>query len=501
MISMDKYTEIRRGIMVDKKSISRVSRETGLSRNTVKKYLNEQYEGYKPRQRQEWKALELYKEFINDILEEDRKAPRKQRHTARRIYTRMVQELGYKGAESTVRRYVKMAKEQMGIGIKEAFIPLVADIGKECEVDWGKAVVIIGGEKIDVKFFCMRSKYSGKVFVRLYPCERSQAFIDGHLKAFEYFGGIFPVIIYDNLSVAVRKILDDHGRIEQDKWLKFRLYHSFEAKYANPSAGNEKGGVENSIGYVRRNFLVPIPRGNSLEEINEKLIESCNHYDNHRIDGHDGKVGELYEKEREYLINLPERPYENNEVVSCKVNKYSVVNIDKNRYSVPTNYVGYRVTAILTVNIVEIYANSKLIAVHKRLYNVNRWQVNPMHYLEVIYQKVRAFDNARPIVEWRQSWPQVYEEILSKMRQRNGETKGTREFLEFLMLHKIYDAGELESAAQLAVENGIYSKDGILQILRYLNEGQMETETVPGYDSIIPVDISQYSQLNMEVHA
>ncbi len=184
----------------------------------------------------------------------------------------------------------------------------------------------------------MRSKYSGKHFVRVYPCERQQAFFDAHLHALQFFGGIFPVLIYDNLTTAVRKVLQGKSRIEQESFRKFRVYHSFTARFTNPAAGNEKGGVEGLVGFARRNYMVPIPEAESLEVLNTQLFEQCQSYGSHTIAGREHTVEVLHEQEYDLLMPMPEAVFSNLQSLTGKVDKYATVIVDKNRYSVPTNY-------------------------------------------------------------------------------------------------------------------------------------------------------------------
>lgn len=194
---MNQYEFIRTAHRVYGRNISELSRMTGHSRNTVKKALRGEMCGYKERHQQPFPVLGEYLEFIDAWLQGDKEQPRKQRHTARRVYNRLVVECGYRGGESTVRRYVRMAKIMLGIDAPKAFVPSDPESGVEAEVDWGSAKAIIAGKAVRLKFFCMRSKYSGKHFVRFYPCERQQVFYDAHIQAFDFFGGVFPVLIYD----------------------------------------------------------------------------------------------------------------------------------------------------------------------------------------------------------------------------------------------------------------------------------------------------------------
>jgi len=244
VLKMDQYEMIRTGCRVYGQNISEMARMTGHSRNTIKKAIRGEPWGYQERVHQPFPVLDKYLTVIDGWLMGDKDKPRKQRHTARRIYNRLVEEHGYKGSEPTVRRYVRFAKLSLGIGTSCAFIPCDPEAGREGEVDWGTATAILGGGEIRLKFFCMRSKYSGKHFVRFYFCERQQAFFDAHIHAFSFFGGIFPVVIYDNLSTAVEKVLRGRDRIEQEGFGKFRAYYSFDARFCNPDSGHEKGGLE-----------------------------------------------------------------------------------------------------------------------------------------------------------------------------------------------------------------------------------------------------------------
>ena len=248
---MDQYELIRTAHRVYGKTAREIARETGHSRNTVKKALEGQAWNYSSRSHQPYPVLGPYLEIIDEWLRADPEAPKKQRHTAHRGYERLVEEYGFPGSESTVRHSVRKAKVRLGLKTQTAFIPLEPDIGREAEVDWGSATAVLAGERVNVKFFCMRSKYSGKHVVRCYPCERQQAFFDAHLHAFAFFGGIFAVLIYDNLTTAVRKVLQGKKRIEQEAFIAFRSYDNFEVRFCTPAQGHEKGGVEGGVGYRR----------------------------------------------------------------------------------------------------------------------------------------------------------------------------------------------------------------------------------------------------------
>ena len=494
---MDQYEMVRTAHRSYGKNISELSRMTGHSRNTIKKVIHGEPWNYSERVHQPFPVLEPYLEIIDEWLQGDSDQPKKQRHTARRIYNRLVSEHDYQGSESTVRRYVMMARVKYGIGAFQAFIPCDAQEGREAEVDWGTATAIIAGEVLKLAFFCMRSKYSGKHFVRFYHCERQQAFFDAHIHAFAFFGGVFPVLIYDNLTTAVRKVMQGRDRIEQDSFCKFKAYYSFESRFCNPASGHEKGGVEGLVGFARRNYMVPVPKAACIEELNEQILRECIVYGNHKMAGREQKVDELYEDEKGHLLALPEAVFANVQSHTGRIDKYATVTVDKNRYSVPTRYVGFRVKMLLYVDRVEIFSGGKKLAVHARLYGKNKWRLDPDHYLELIQKRPMAFNSARPIQQWRESWPESLHRLLEHFCHVQGETRGIKDFISVLMFYRDYSAEEVEAAVELALEKNVSASDGVLHILIY-TKGDMTAFTptsLSGWSSLPTPDITIYGQL------
>jgi transposase len=492
---MDQYEMIRTGCRVYGQNISNLARMTGHSRNTIKKAIRGEPWGYKERSHQPFPVLDKYLPVIDGWLAGDKDKPKKQRHTARRVYNRLVEEQGYKGSEPTVRRYVRFAKLDLGIGTPCAFIPCDPKAGHEGEVDWGTATAILAGEEIRLKFFCMRSKYSGKHFVRFYFCERQQAFFDAHIHAFSFFGGIFPVLIYDNLTTAVNKVLRGRDRIENEGFGKFRAYYSFDARFCNPDSGHEKGGVEGLVGFARRNYMVPVPEAASLEELNEKVLRHCVSYGNHKMAGRDRTVNEFYGEETALLLSLPEVAFSNIQTSSGRADKYATVIVDKNRYSVPSRYAGFRVKALRHADRVEIFIGTKRVATHERSYGNNKWILNPDHYLELIEQRPMAFNSARPIRQWRKSWSQSLNTLLERFCRAQGETKGIKDFIAVLMFYRDYVAAEIEAAVELAIENKISASDGVRHLLAYTSCADATIAPLASWPSLPPPDIAIYGQL------
>ena len=497
MLKVDQYEYIRTAHRVYGKKIRQIARDTGHSKNTVKRALRGQMTGYPVRVRQPYPVLGAYLHIIDRWLKADRESPRKQRHTARRIYHRLQYEHDYQGSEEAVRRYVRGAKIRLGLKIDTVFIPSDPELGREAEADWGNCQAILADEPSKLKMFCMRSKASGMHFVQCYPCERQQALFEGHIQAFAFFGGVFPTLIYDNLTTAVEKVFRGKDRRLQEGFARFKAYYNFTARFCNAGKGHEKGGVEGLVGYARRNYMVPVPRAASLEELNRRLLEQCVSFGRHRIAGRSGAVGELFEQEKEQLIALPPVPYQN--VVTCegKVDKYATVIVDKNRYSAPTTYAGLKVQTLLYTDRVEIFHNGKKIARHSRVFGNNKWQMDPQHYLDLIYRRPQAFESARPIRQWRAQWPDCLEALLSRFTARRGDTKGVKEFIEVLMLFKEHDSSKVIEAVERALAADISSSAALKHLL--LENSTVPIQALPRWQRLSPPDVSVYAQIGVVI--
>lgn len=491
MIGMKSYELIRTAHRVYGKSIKQISREYGHHRATIRNALSEKAPGYSGRKKQLRPVIEPVLSLIDQWLLADLGVHRKQRHTAHRIYDRLVEEVNFQGSERTVRYWVSVRKKELGIDHVETMIPLCPQIGKEAEVDWGEAIVIMGGKERKVYLFCMRPRYSGKSFVMAYPYERQEMFFDAHIHAFAYFGGVFPVLVYDNLTTAVKKILRGRKRIEQENFTLFRSYYTFEARYCNPAKGNEKGGVEGLVGYSRRNFLVPYPQIEDFEELNRYLIEHCQSHCQQTLprNGGERRIAELYEEEKASLVSLPSAPYEWMRDINAKVNSYQVVRVDNNNYSVPKEYGGCKVIALMGCWEVLLYSNQKKIASHRRSFEHNDWVLNPFHYLNTLKRKPGAFDEARPMKQWREQWPRFYELTLEQLRKRKGFSEGTREFIEILQLHETHPEEQVQSAMQLAAESSAWGLESVKLLLHptwghHLQPPPLQKDRIPGVTDV-----------------
>jgi transposase len=265
---MELFEQIRLEYEFGVGTIQGVSRKLGVHRRLVREAIRSAIPARRKKTERPHVKMAPAAEFIDAILETDRKAPRKQRHTAKRIWERIREEVpGCTAAERTVRQYVAQRKEALGLARRETFVPQSYDWGVEAQVDWYEAYADLDGERVKLQVFSLRSMASGAAYHRAYLRATQQAFLEAHELAFHYFGGVFRRLRYDNLSSAVKKILRGYERELTARFIAFRSHWQYQAEFCTPGEGHEKGGVEGEVGYFRRNHWVPVPVASDLAEL------------------------------------------------------------------------------------------------------------------------------------------------------------------------------------------------------------------------------------------
>jgi transposase len=500
MKTVEEYEQIRRAFFVEGLSIRAIHRKLQVDRETIRKAIVEPVP--KPYQLDQPRAapvLGAYKGRINELLEESEALPRKQRYTARTIFKMLLAE-GYQGCEGGVHNYIcQLRKERKR---KEAYLPLEFDAGQDAQVDWGEALVRMAGETIKVQFFSMRLNYSKARFVMAFPFQKQEAWFEGHIQGFHFFGGVPRRITYDNLKTAVYRVLEGKKRQEQQAFKEFRSYYLFESYYCTPAQAHEKGGVENDIGYAQRNFFSPIPEVASFAELNACLHQACLQDAQRRTRGQKELVAQLWKAEKSHLLPLPARDYPACTTRVVKANGYLQVDYDTNRYSVPYDYRDRQLVLRAFPFKIELLYLDEVIASHLRCFQKEQDVLDPWHYLPLLQQRPGAFEHAKPLRRWRKQWPKSYEQLLACLRESKPGGCGVREFLEILKLHQEHPEKQVEQAVEKALALGAAHLDGVQLCLRQLLEPQAPPRSLDLslHPELVgvgnqPVQLGQYDRL------
>ena len=426
VVTVEIYAKIRKMHLAGM-SQRAIARELHISRKTVRKYMNGEVlpgerSGYTTREATV--STDEVKEFINSCLEEDEnEGTKKQRHTAKRIYERLVDETGFTGGASTVRGLVRAAKEKK----QEAFVPLYFAPGDAVQVDWGEFTGYINGKREKLYHFCARLCSCDAPFVAAYRRQNFESFQDAIIRMFEFFGGVPRKVIFDNARIAVKDGFGAHAKVT-DKYAALSAHYCFDPVFCNVRSGNEKGLVEGLVNTSRSNFLVPIPKFDSMEDLNAHLEQECIKYRNHRVQGHNGTVAEEYEVEKAAMYPLPERKYDPCRRIEARVSRYSLVCFEKNRYSVPVDYVGKTVTVKVLPEKISIWADGKQIASHTRWFRTEQSIYDLKHYLPLLRQKGRAIFQAKPFLD------NVPEEFVKWLEKRKDDGLKPKELVDLIEL-------------------------------------------------------------------
>ncbi len=455
---MELYGRVRRAVLVEGRSQRAVALEFGVSRDSVRKMLRYSVPpGYQRQQPVKRPRLGPWLGVIDAILEDDRQRSAKQRHTVKRIFDRLGEEHGFKGGYTIVKDYVRIAT----LRGREMFVPLTHSAG-EAQVDFGEALAVIAGVERKAHYLVMDLPHSDDCFVVAFPAETTEAFLEGHVRAFAYFGGVPTRILYDNTKIAVAKILGGTERQRTRAFSELQSHYLFADKFGRPAKGNDKGKVEGLVGYARRNFMVPIPQYPSWEAFNAHLEQQCLRRRERRLRGHSETIGERFERDRAALLPLPAAPYEACEKVAARVSSLALVRYRGNDYSVPTRHGHLQVLVRGYVHEVTIACASEVIARHPRSYEREAVVYDPLHYLALLEQKTRALDQAAPLAGW--DLPPSFA-ILRRLLEARLNKHGSREYVQVLRLLETFSIEELTDAIEDALQLGTIGFDAVKHLL------------------------------------
>ncbi len=451
-----------------------------------------------PVERKEYSArgskLEPFEPVIDAILRADLDAPRKQRHSAIRIYQRLIDEHALTGVSySVVQRYIQDRRPQIlaesGRGPAKIFIPQTHHPGEEAEVDFGDITIRLRGELVTCYLFCFRMSFSGKAIHRASLSAGQEAFFEGHLHALKMLGGV-PTgkVRYDNLRAAVRQVLGfSRGRVEAERWTVFRSYLGLEPFYCQPGidGAHEKGGVEGQVGWFRRNRLVPVPEVDSIAELNAMIDVFDAADDDRRIGARPRTIGEMFATEKPLLAALPDEPFETGRWFTPRVDRYAQICVRTNKYSVPVRYIGRQVRVLLHASDLVVYEGKTEIARHERLLAKCGTRLELDHYLEGLLRKPGALPGATALEQARAAgkFTPIHEAWWAAARNAHGDAHGTRALIEVLLLQRHMPHDLLVAALAAALQSGALTADAVTLEARKISESQPVPEQVVDLDA------------------
>jgi len=437
--------------------------------------------------------LDGFTVIIDQILEDDKRLIKKQRHTAKRIFERLRDEHGFSGKLTIVTTYVRERKRRT----QEVYVPLFHAPG-HAQVDFGETLGVIGGVERNLHYFAMSLPHSDAFFMKAYPAETTEAFCDGHNAAFAFFGGVPLSIVYDNTVIAVAKICGDGKRLRTRVFSELHSHYLFEDKFGRPGKGNDKGTVEGVIGYGRRNFLVPAPRFDSFDDLNAWLEQQCLKRQDDVVRGHSETIGERLMGDLDALMALPPTPYDACDKVSTRATSISMVRYRNNDYSVPVTFAHHEVQVRGYVHEVVIGCGAEIIARHTRSYEKADMVFDPMHYLPLLEQKVGALDQAAPLEGW--DLPDAFATLHRLLEARMGKP-GKREYVQVLRLLETFEMEPVHAAIKQALDLGSIGYDAVkhlvlcrierrpprldLEFYPYLPKARVETTKAANYCALL----------------
>jgi len=455
---VDLYLKVRHAHFEEGLSGRQIARDFGISRDSVAKMLAySEPPGYRRTAPIRRPKLDPFVAIIDGWLSEDKNRPRKQRHTAKRIFERLRDECGFDGGYTIVKDYVRGAKR----GSREMFVPLSHPPGHG-QADFGEALVVIGGIEQKAYFFAFDLPHSDACYIRAYPAANTEAWLDGHVHAFAFFGAVPRSILYDNDRCLVARIMPDGTRNRTQRFSAMLSHYVIGDRYGRPGKGNDKGKVEGLVGYSRRNFMVPMPRFADWDAFNNYLEEQCCKRQADILRGHKISIGDRLVADLAAMRDLPGAPFEACDLQSGQVTSTSQVRYRGNDYSVPVAY-GHREVWIKGfVDRVVIGSAAEVIADHPRSYDTGDMIFDPVHYLRLIERKIMAFDQAAPLQGW--DLPEAFATLQRLLEARQGKA-GKREYVQVLRLLERFEMDVLHLAIKDALQMRAVSFDAIKHLL------------------------------------
>lgn len=438
-------------------SLREISRQTGHSFKTVQKYayqLNWSEDSLPDTEPKSYPVLGNYIPIVDKWLEEDRKVPRKQRHTMWRIYCRLRDEYGFSGSYSSVKKYVRKKKYKMNV-TNDGYLPLNHALGSG-QTDFGAfQYEDAAGQPQTGYALTISFPNSNKGYTQAFPSQNQECLLEGMKRIFEHIGGVPPILRFDNMTTAVAQVLRDGERVLTDGFSRFMLHYRLRAEFCNPASGNEKGNVENKVGYSRRNAFVPVPTIASFDEFNESLWDWCEKDAQRKHYRKNATIQELWTQDEAKLLKLPEYPFSVFRYSVLTVSKNGFVTIETNKYGLPPLLSGETVQAKIFFDHIEFFHDHQPVGNYRRSYKTNDEVFDWTQYVSVLCKKPGAIEHTRFFRQMPEQWQ-------SYLKQTSGkERKNALQLLKEIVTDG--NAALCNDALELAGENGRTDSDSLRQ--------------------------------------
>jgi transposase len=452
------YRKVRLAYFKQGMSKRAIARYFGISRDSVDKMVTYSVPpGYRRTAPIKRPRLDGFTEIIDQWLAEDVGRHKKQRHTAKRVFDRLKDEHGFTGGYTIVKDYVREHQRRR----REMFVPLHHAPG-HAQADFGEARVVIGGVEQKTHFFVLDLPHSDACYVRAYRAATAEAWVDGHVHAFAFFGRVPQSVLYDNDKCLVSRILPDGSRQTARLFSGFLSHYLIQDRYGRPGKGNDKGSVEGMVGWARRNFMVPLPSFPTWEAFNAWLEDQCRKRQSDTLRGHGETIEQRLQRDLDAMAELPATPFDACDQATGRVSSLSLVRYKTNDYSVPVAY-GHREVWIRGyVDRVVIGCAGTIIAEHPRCYERADMVFNPIHYLALLEHKIGAIDQAAPLANW--NLPDAFQ-TLRRLLEARLLKRGRREYVQVLRLLESFDLEDLHAAVKTALRMGAISFDAVKHLV------------------------------------
>ncbi len=481
---VEEFAEIRRAARVEGLSINALAKRFRVHRRTVRQALESAEPPARKTPVRAAPKLDGVRELIDGMLRQDIDAPRKQRQTATRIWHRLLDEHGADVGYPTVRDYVRWRRpEILGTsGVSRAMVPQEHAPGAEAEVDFGELWGILAGVKTKCYMFAFRLSHSGRAVHRVYPTQALEAFLEGHIDAFEELGGVPTLQIkYDNLSPAVTQVLSGRARVETTRWALFRSHYGFDAFYCEPgiNGAHEKGGIEGEVGRFRRTWLSPMPVVASLAELNARIREWDLRDERRRIGQKISTVAQDLSSDREHLAQLPRDRFDPGLELYPRVDRSGLVTVRQAKYSVPVRLIGRKLRVSLRASELVVFDGRQVVARHERVIERYGQAVQLDHYLEVLQHKPGALGGSTALAHARNTgaFTGLHEGFWAESRKVNGDAAGTRELIDVLLLHRTMPTPAVLAGISAALTVGAVTAD-VVAVEARLAAAQLEKNDI-----------------------